>query len=197
MKKIVLILILAALSLTASAQYVQVPTARRSGGSIKMADGHKLSKAEVNALLADIDGTDYTQQWYRSRGWRTAGIVMTSAGAGVAVGGAVTLVVGLVTSAIGAAAGATAGAIVGSIGGQETANEAANQGANQGAEAGTPIINAGIIVMGVGLATHVAGIPLIIVNSVKMSKIVDKYNEHAVRLQLGSTPSGVGLSLNF
>ena len=59
--------------------------------------------------------------------------------------------------------------------------------------------------MGLGLGVHIAGIPLTVVNSVKMSKLVDRYNESLpepepapqMELSFGPTINGVGLRLSF
>ena len=116
-----------------------------------------------------------------------------------------TVLIGALTSALGATMGAVAGATVGSIGGEEQANQSASEAAQKGADAGKPIITGGLIAMGLGLGVHIAGIPLTVVNSVKMSKLVDRYNESLpepepapqMELSFGPTINGVGLRLSF
>ena len=209
MKKFLFVIILTAVSVAAQAQYATEPIAKRAGSTIKM-DGQKLSKAECEHLLADIDGEDYSADWAKARGWRAAGISMISAGAGIAAVGAGTFLVGALTSMVGAAVGATTGAIVGSIGGQESAQETASTAAQNGADAGRPYMTAGLIMTAVGAAINIAGIPITAVNCTKMSKLVDKYNEShlpveeplpepapEVLLSFGATRNGIGLSLRF
>ncbi len=159
--------------------------------------------------MSNIDGEDYSAQWAKARGWRTAGISMIAGGGAIAAGGAITVLIGALTSALGATVGAVAGATVGSIGGEEQAQQSASEAAQKGADAGKPIINGGLIAMGLGFAAHIAGIPLTVVNSVKMSKLVDKYNESLpatmpetepapeMELSFGATRNGVGLCLTF
>ena len=206
MKKFLFAIILMAVSVAAQAQYAPSPVAGRSGSTIKY-DGKKLTKAEAEMLMADIDGENYTADWAKARGWRTAGISMIAGGGAIAAGGAVTVLIGALTSALGATVGAVAGATVGSIGGEEQAQQSASEAAQKGADAGKPIINGGLIAMGLGLATHIAGIPLTVVNSVRMSKLVDMYNEAnepseskesgEVLLSFGTTRNGVGLCISF
>lgn len=206
MKKFLFAIILMAVSVVAQAQYAPSPVAGRAGGTIKY-DGKKLTKAEAEMLMADIDGENYTADWAKARGWRTAGISMIAGGGAIAAGGAVTVLIGALTSALGATVGAVAGATVGSIGGEEQAQQSASEAAQKGADAGKPIINGGLIAMGLGLATHIAGIPITVVNCTKMSKLVDMYNEAnepsepkesgEVLLSFGTTRNGVGLCISF
>ena len=206
MKKIFTVLVLLAAAVSAYAQYATPALAERKGCTIKI-DGEKLSHQEANLLMSNIDGEDYSAQWAKARGWRTAGISMIAGGGAIAAGGAMTVLIGALTSALGATVGAVAGATVGSIGGEEQAQQSASEAAQKGADAGKPIINGGLIAMGLGLATHIAGIPLTVVNSVKMSKLVDKYNESLpaaepqpvpeMELSFGATRNGIGLCLSF
>lgn len=206
MKKIFTVLVLLVAAVSAHAQYATPALAERKGCTIKI-DGEKLSHQEANLLMSNIDGEDYSAQWAKARGWRTAGISMIAGGGAIAAGGAMTVLIGALTSALGATVGAVAGATVGSIGGEEQAQQSASEAAQKGADAGKPIINGGLIAMGLGLATHIAGIPLTVVNSVKMSKLVDKYNESLpaaesqpvpeMELSFGATRNGIGLCLSF
>ena len=204
MKKIITVLVLLAAAVSAYAQYATPALAERKGCTIKI-DGEKLSHQEANLLMADIDGEDYSAQWARARGWRTAGISMIAGGGAIAAGGVMTVLIGALTSALGATIGGATGAIVGSIGGEEQAQQSASEAAQKGADAGKPIITGGLIAMGLGLGVHIAGIPLTVVNSVKMSKLVDRYNESLpepepapqMELSFGPTISGVGLRLSF
>lgn len=209
MKKFLFVFILLAVSVAAQAQYATETIAKRAGCTIKM-DGQKLSKAECEQLLSDINGEDYSADWAKARGWRAAGISMISAGAGIAAVGVTTFLIGALTSMVGATVGATAGAVVGSVGGQETAQETASSAAQNGAQAGKPYMTAGLIITAVGAGVHIAGIPITVVNCTKMSKLVDKYNESLLPIEepipepapelllsFGATPSGIGLSLSF
>ncbi len=204
MKRIITVLVLLVATVSAYAQYANPALAERKGCTIKI-DGEKLSHQEANILMSNIDGEDYSGEWARARGWRTAGISMIAGGGAIAAGGAMTVLIGALTSALGATMGAVAGATVGSIGGEEQANQSASEAAQKGADAGKPIITGGLIAMGLGLGVHIAGIPLTVVNSVKMSKLVDRYNESLpepepapqMELSFGPTCNGVGLRLSF
>lgn len=204
MKKIITVLVLLAAAVSAYAQYATPALAERKGCTIKI-DGEKLSHQEANLLMSNIDGEDYSGEWARARGWRTAGISMIAGGGAIAAGGVMTVLIGALTSALGATIGGATGAIVGSIGGEEQANQSASEAAQKGADAGKPIITGGLIAMGLGLGVHIAGIPLTVVNSVKMSKLVDRYNESLpepepapeMDLSFGPTINGVGLRLSF
>lgn len=208
MKKFLFVFILMAVSVAAQAQYATQPVAGRAGGTIKY-DGKRLSQEECNMLLADIDGVDYTADWAKARGWRTAGVSMIAGGAGIAAVGLGTFLVGALTSMMGAVIGGAAGAVVGGVaGGQDGAQSTASDAAQKGAEAGKPYMTAGLIITAVGAAVNIAGIPITAVNCTKMSKIVDKYNESLLpveepipepvaQLGFGLTRNGIGLTLSF
>ena len=179
------------LSLVAWAQYTNPQVLKRAGSHMKL-DGVKLSADEQAALLADIDGTDYTKAWHSASVMRGTGMGLAIGGTAVAAGGIVTTFLGLVVTVVGAGTGA----VVGSIGGEESAENAAQQGA----QAGSPYITGGLIATGVGLAALGAGIPLWVIGGTRMSKITDSFNQSqssSAQLTFGSTPSGVGLSLRF
>ena len=136
MKKFVLALVtLIAASAVMHAQYASPQFAHRSGSTIKL-DNEKLSQDEAVELVSNINGTDYSEDWCKARGWRTAGIVMMSAGGGVAVGGLATALLGALVSVFGATAGATVGAAAGSVGGEESAQKTGQEAAQKGAQAG-------------------------------------------------------------
>ena len=204
MKKIVSVLILLVVAVSAYAQYATPALAERKGCTIKIGD-QKLSKTEADILMSNIDGEDYSADWAKARGWRTAGISMIAGGGGVEAVGLSTVLIGALTSLLGATGGAIAGAVVGSIGGEETAKQTGQEAAQKGAQAGVPIMTTGGIIALVGALVHVAGIPLTVVNSVKMSKLVDRYNESLpepepspeMELSFGPTCNGVGLRLSF
>lgn len=206
MKKIIIVLVLLAMAVSAHAQYATTSLAERKGGSIKI-DDYKLSQAEALDLMSNIGGEDYSEQWIKARGGRTAGIAMMAGGGGVTVVGLTTVLIGAVTSMFGATGGAIAGTMVGSIGGQETATQTGQEAAQKGAQAGVPIMNTGGIIALVGFVTSIAGIPVTVVNCKKMSSLVDKYNESLtapekeprgdVLLSFGATANGVGLRLTF
>ena len=192
MKRWIFILFFLTLTLSASAQYIS-----RKGGHI-VQDGQKLSKAEAQALLSDIDGVDYSNAWYGYNAWRNTGLGLTIGG-GVAVGGgAVVFMGGVLVSVVGVAVGAGAGAIGGPDG--------AAAGAEAGAKAGQPLMTGGLIAMGVGAVCLGTGIPLLSVNAHRMNRIVKDYNgsipaptveEPAVEVAFGPAPSGIGLTVNF
>ena len=197
-------MVLLVATVSAYAQYANPALAERKGCNIKI-DGQKLSQQEANILMSNIDGEDYSGEWARARGWRTAGISMIAGGGAIAAGGAMTVLIGALTSALGATMGAVAGATVGSIGGEEQANQSASEAAQKGADAGKPIRTGGLKAMHLGLCVLLGGSTATVVNSVKMSKLVDRYNESLpepepapqMELSFGPTCNGVGLRLSF
>ena len=191
MKSWFITLVLIMLSTAAWAQYANPEVLKRTGSHMKL-DGVKLTADEQAALLADIDGTDYTKAWHSASVMRGTGMGLAIGGTAVAAGGMVTTFIGLLVTVVGAGAGA----VVGSIGGEESAENAAQQGA----QAGSPYITGGLIATGVGLAAVGTGIPLWVIGGTRMSKITDSFNQSqrsTAQLTFGSTPSGVGLSLRF
>ena len=198
MKRLFLILVLLAVAVSASGQYVQGPL-KRVGGTLKSPSG-KLTKEELAQVLQDIDGQDCTAEWKKAKGWRGAGVGLIAGGSVMGVGGLGLFMVGALTSAVGGAVGATAGAVAGSIGGKESSQSAAQQGAQQGVSAGKGLMTAGVIVTGVGVACTLAGIPLVIVNCTRMSHLADRYNaSHGEEgtLEVSLVPGGVGLTYSF
>ena len=190
-------LLLLAFSVAASAQYADGGTLKRAGGKIKL-DGRKLTAEEQTLLLSDIGGIDYNEAWNQAARRRRVGNTLTIAGSAGIVLGAATTVVGALTSALGAVAGAVGGAMVGSIAGEEAAQDAANEGAEAGAKAGDPIVAAGVITTGVGVAALATGIPLLAGGCKRMNRIVAGANQaRGGELSLGPTPGGFGLTYRF
>ena len=193
MKRWMLILFFLTLSLAASAQYIN-----RKGGNL-VQDGQKLSKEEAQTLLSDINGTDYNAVWKDYNGWRKTGLGLTIGGGVAIVGGFTSFLMGTLVSVVGVAVGATAGAIGGS--------EGAQAGAEAGAKAGVPLMTGGAIAAGVGAAALGAGIPVLVVNSRRMNRIVREYNstlpepvpaeDPVVEVAFGPAPSGIGLTISF
>ena len=83
MKKIFSILVFLAMAVSAYAQYATPALAERKGCTIKI-DGEKLSNHEAELLMSNIGGEDYSAQWAKARGWRTAGISMIAGGGAIA-----------------------------------------------------------------------------------------------------------------
>ncbi len=190
-------LFLLAAAAAASAQFADGGTLKRAGGKIKL-DGRKLTAEEQALLLSDIGGIDYNDAWNRAASRRRVGNTLTIAGSSAIVLGTATTVVGALTSAIGAVAGATGGALVGSIGGEEAAKDLANEGAEAGAKAGDPIIAAGVITAGVGIAALATGIPLLVGGCKRLNHIVAGANQaRGSELSLGPAPGGFGLTYRF
>lgn len=195
MKRWILILFFATLSLAASAQYVH-----RSGSHLTR-DKEKISREEQQQILSDINGVDYNQVWKDYDGWRKTGLGLTVGGGIVAGAGACTFLFGAVVSIFGVVIGATAGAIGGSSGAQA--------GADAGAKAGQPFMTGGLIATAVGSVALGAGIPLLAVNGKRMNNIVREYNSTlpepvvepepapAVEVAFGAAPSGIGFTVSF
>lgn len=153
---------------------------KRNGNGLKL-DGIKLDKEQQRLILSDIDGVDYNPAWRKYSSWRKAGLGMTIGGGVLGAAGAVVTVGGLACFVV--------LAMFSPLDGGEAANGFA------------PVIEAGMVGMGAGVVCCAAGIPILVVNNRKMTKITKKYNGATVRkekeLIFGSTPNGVGFALNF
>ena len=214
MKKLLLALALMTACFAASAQYLPVGVAKRSGGHIKI-DGERLTTEQQALFLSDINGQDFTAQWKKNNSWRKTGIWLTSVGGAAVVGGLGTTLIGAVAMIFGVAIGASTAAVVAgtaSGGDEQASSDAANEAANNAAEGIAPIMNTGLAITAVGTVSMVAGIPMIVVNCSKMNKIVKAHNnslalESSPELSLspaiayepasGSIAPGIGLKLNF
>ena len=191
MKKLAVTLIFIVISLGAWAQYAGNGTIRRAGTHIEM-DGERLSPDAQAALLANIGGKDYNAVWEHARKGRRTGTGLTIGGGATFLAGGAVGLLGLTTSVLGAAVGGT----VGSIGGQE----GSQHGAEEGAKAGGPMITAGLIAAGLGIAAAAVGIPMIVSNAKVMDGIVNTCNNGnrpSAQVSFGATDSGIGLALRF
>ena len=200
MKRWIITLVFLALAAgSAYAQYIPEGTVKRKGSGMKV-EKQKLDWNQQAYILSDIDGQDLTAEWIKARKLRGWGIGLTTGGATVTVVGAcATVVVGLVT-ALGVAFGAGAGALVGSVGGEEQAQESANEAAQQVADDMAPILNTCLIATGAGVVTTAVGIPLWVIGSKKMNRIVKAYNAGPTIAYSPATHSvtpGVGVTINF
>ncbi len=182
MKRILLSLLAAMVSLAASAQYASVPHSELEvRGSSIFCDGEKLSKDQAAALFSDFGGVDRSDEYLRYRkGYRT--------GVGLSVGGASVMVVGgaaaYVTTAITVIAGAGA-----SLSGEPLPKEL--EAALYGTYAATA---AGALMM-------LAGIPTASVYQHRIKKMSKDYNalgqkqEPVVSFRPAS--SGLGVAMVF
>lgn len=189
MKRILFPLLALTWAVTASAQYA--PGSLQRKGTHLEAQGVRLSEAEMNAVLSDIGGVNYNEDWNDWTTRRNTGMGLTLGGAAVGIAGGVVVMLGAAVSI----AGMGAGAIVGSIGGQEGAQQAAEAGA----QAGKPYLTAGTIAGLAGLTSFCVGLPMWISNTKKMNGVVNQYNadKPQASLTFGSTDSGIGFRFNF
>ena len=165
-------------------------------------DGQKLTKEQQAFILQDIDGQDFTREWEKARKGRAWGMGLTIGGSVATVGGGVAILGGAIIEALVVAIAAGTGAVVGSIGGEEAAADTANEAATNAAEGFESYYAACGAVMGAGIVSTAAGIPLLTINCRKMNKIVKRYNNQNVfsdgGLYFGPTASGgTGLAFVF
>lgn len=186
MKKV----LIALLFMVATVAAAQTPY-KRSGNGIEI-DGEKLSEAQMQELLSDVNGTDIYGYWNKEASSRKLGT-------GLAIGGGVLTAAGLASALLGGVTsllGAATGAVVGSVGGQE----GASSGASQGAKAGKPFAVAGLVAAAAGLGTLTGGIVLISKSNKRLDGLVDLCNSASggdIQVMVGPAPSGIGLCMNF
>ena len=155
----------------------------RKGARIAV-NGEKLSKESTLLLLENAGGASLSADWQRyasQRGW----------GIGLTAGGAVLTAGGFLYTMVMAVGGAVGSGLV-AIGGEE-----AVQQVWKGME---PHMTGGLIVAGVGAASAITGVVLLINGSTHLKRIVKDCNEPgntAMEISFGATPSGVGLALRF
>ena len=147
-------------------------------------NGEKLSKESTLLLLENAGGASLSADWQRYASQRGWGIGLTSGGLVLTAGGYLYSVVMVVGGAVGTGLVA--------IGGEEAVQQVWD-GMNQ-------YIKGGMIAAGVGAATAVTGVVLLINGSTHLKRIVKDCNEPgntAMEISFGATPSGVGLALRF
>ncbi len=162
-----------------------VPVLKRYRSGLKL-DGVKLSREEQEAVLRDIGGIDYNQQWDEYVRKRKLGANLTGIGSGIAAVGA--------TAFVGTGLVCAVGLIFVGIGGQEAVDDY-----TKGFQ---PWFAGSAIVTGVGAVMAVAGLPMLLTYNHKLRSITDEYNRlsqeaASVQLSLGPAPSGLGLVLTF
>ena len=155
-------------------------------------DGVKLTAEEQEAILKDIGGVDYNDQWAEYVSRRKLGAALTGAGCGVAALGATVFagtglvyVVGLIFVAPASSIGDN---------GEKTLDDYRK-------EFDPWFVGSGIVTAA-GATMFVAGLPMLISNNRKLKKITDEYNriereKAGVQLAFASTPNGLGLVLTF
>ena len=147
-------------------------------------NGEKLSKESTLLLLENAGGASLSADWQRYASQRGWGIGLTSGGLVLTAGGYLYSVVMVVGGAVGTGLVA--------IGGEEAVQQVWD-GMN-------PYIKGGMIAAGVGAATAVTGVVLLINGSTHLKRIVKNCNtpgSTAMEVSFGATPSGVGLALRF
>ena len=204
MKKFLLILALAMVSVAAHAQFAPtVPEGalKRKGSVMKTLDKTnkvKLTPEQVACVLSDIDGVDYNDEWQALNRTRKKGV-------GLIVGGSIAAGTGAVVF-LGAAVVEVLVLILGApIASMDESGESMEEfKANLEKEFAPWYIGSGIVT-GAGAACAIAGIPTTVSSCRKMNAIVNRYNETRtpaaslpeVTLNFGRTANGVGLTLNF
>lgn len=182
MKRILLSLFAALISLAASAQFATSPHGEiKVRGSRIFCDGEKLSKEKAAALFSDFGGVDRGDEYLRYRkGYKT--------GVGLSVGGASLVVLGgsafCVSSVL---AVVTVPLIAGS--GQEVPKEL------------EVALSASLGSAALGAAIMLAGIPTAAVYQHRIKKMVKSYNELDAKpepvVTFRPASSGIGVAMTF
>lgn len=204
MKKFLLILALATVSVAAHAQFAgPVPEGalKRKGSVMKTLDKTnkvKLTPEQVAYVLHDIDGVDYNDEWNELNRNRKKGAGLIAGGSIAAgVGAGVFCMAGIVHILV-----FIIGAPVASLDDSGESMETFQK--NLEKEFAPWYIGSGIVA-GAGTVCLIAGIPTTVKNGKKMNAIVNRYNETRtpeaslpeVTLNFGRTANGVGFTLNF
>lgn len=189
MKRTLITIACMLLSIAAFAQFNDTEFSgllERHNGGMRM-DGTDLNPDEMAIILADVNGEDRTADWYRYKGKRALG-------EGLIIGGCATAAAGAVVF-VGTAVVHVVCVIFVAIGGQEAVDQLSRQF--------EPWYIGSGIVTGVGAASAIAGIPVLVVNNKKLNGIVNDWNAAngaptgEVSLNFGAAPSGIGFTLNF
>ena len=204
MKRFLLILALAMVSVAAHAQFAgTIPEGalKRKGSVMKTLDKEnkvKLSPEQVAYILSDIDGVDYNDEWQALNRTRKKGVGLIVGGSIAAGTGAVVFLGAAVVEVLVFILGAPLASM------DETGESMEEFEKNLNKQFAPWYIGSGIVT-GAGAACAIAGIPTTVSSCKKMNAIVNHYNEsHApaaslpeVTLNFGRTANGVGLTLNF
>lgn len=170
MKKFILSLCFLAVSFAASAQYVDSDIYVKRGKVFS--EGVKLTADQAYALFADLDGQDFRYAYDKwTRNYKT--------GAGLMIGGSVSLVAGYFLAA---------GGLVMILALKPSIGAAC-------------LITGGVMFYG-GAGCFLAGIPVLAVNNNRLKTLADHYNatsrsSRPMELTFGSTSNGLGFALNF
>ena len=204
MKKFLLILALATVSVAAHAQFAgSVPEGalKRKGSVMKTLDKTnkvKLTPEQVAYVLHDIDGVDYNDEWNQLNRTRKKGVGLIVGGSIAAGTGALVFVGAAVVEVLVFVLGAPLASM------DESGESMEEFKANLEKEFAPWYIGSGLVT-GAGAACAIAGIPTTVSSCKKMNAIVNRYNETRtpeaslpeVTLNFGRTANGVGLTLNF
>ena len=185
MKKLLLSLFAALISLAASAQYATVPQGElKARGSRIYCDGAMLSKDKAAAVFSDFGGIDRSEEYLHYRSAYKAGVGLSVGGASLAVLGGATCVVSsaVVLVAVPFAA----------IGGGDIPDEV--KGATGVAIGSAVAGTAGILMM-------LAGIPTASVYQSRIKKMAKGYNELGTKqepvVSFRTASSGIGVAIVF
>lgn len=162
------------LAVNALAQVAVNPVLTRSGTKLVL-DGQRLTPGEQAALLSDISGKDYTQEWNEIQHWRPMFNVLI-------VGGGIVATAGL---------------------GYATALAVYYSPAVFVNRPIWPFAWGSLLVGGVGVGAMCAGLHYNIMQNNRLDAIVNAYNgakalgEPVASLSVGPTRNGVGLTIVF
>lgn len=204
MKKFLLILALATVSVAAHAQFAgSVPEGalKRKGSVMKTLDKTnkvKLTPEQVAYVLHDIDGVDYNDEWNQLNRTRKKGVGLIVGGSIAAGTGALVFVGAAVVEVLVFVLGAPLASM------DESGESMEEFKAKLEKEFAPWYIGSGLVT-GAGAACAIAGIPTTVSSCKKMNAIVNRYNETRtpeaslpeVTLNFGRTANGVGFTLNF
>ena len=189
MKRILLSLFAALISLAASAQFATVPLSGeptfikgelKARGSRIFYDGALLSKDQAAAVFSDFGGIDRSEEYLHSRSAYKAGV-------GLSVGGASLLVVGSAAFCFSSVLTLVSAPIIGSTGNEVPKEfEAAIYGSLGSAALGAVVM--------------IAGIPTAAVYQHRIKKLAGEYNsagQAKPALTFGPATSGLGIAMTF
>ncbi len=186
MKKILFLVALFAITITASAQYNTSGIAKYKGKWCQ--NGEKLNSEQIAALLVPYhydNNISYSDFYIKARKQRNTGIILTTVGSIASVTGAFVFLYGTVATIT----GGTVGAITG---------EKNNLGKSE------LIIGTVTTIAGVGMLG--AGIPILCKGKKKIKTVINDYNTQLTRISYVPEPTltfgpcqngGLGLSLKF
>ena len=188
-------LLAACLLMTAAAMSAQIPQGelRRTGTHLKL-DKQKLNEEETALILSDVAGEDCRDEWAGyAKNYKT--------GIGLLTGGGIAAGSGVVMAGLTAVTEAICIVIVAPFWALDSDESSRAQSQHELEAKFQPWYVASGVLFAAGVATGIAGIPVMAVNGKRMNGIVNRYNgvnpSAPAELTLGLQPHGIGVSLRF